>query len=125
MSDCQEAIYSEEYEDYIIEYAGREEGIETLYKTDCYQLLGSGFGVVYQKSSQVEEKQRNMLLMLPRCFGLLTSGETLEEAGIAKVRRQPRLELFGQGVLFGIVDTGAGVRKSIFVGISLHYRKFA
>jgi hypothetical protein len=110
MTDCQEAIYSEEYEDYIIEYAGREEGIETLYKTNCYQLAGSGFGVIYQQASRVEEKQRNMLLMLPRCFGLLSSGEALEAAGIAGVRRQPRLELLGQGVMLGIVDTGVGVR---------------
>jgi hypothetical protein len=109
MTDCQEAIYSEEYEDYIIEYAGREENIATLYKTDCYQMAGAGFGVIYQKASQVEEKQRNMLLMLPRCFGLMSSEAMLAETGIATIRRQPRLDLLGQGVMLGIVDTGDGV----------------
>jgi hypothetical protein len=67
--------------------------------------------VIYQKASQVEEKQRNMLLMLPRCFGLMSSEAMLAETGIATIRRQPRLDLLGQGVMLGIVDTGAGVRK--------------
>ncbi len=110
MADCQEAIYSEEYEDYIVEYAGQVQNILDFYRTDCYQLADARFGIVYLKASEVIDRQRNMLLIVPRCFGLLSSAQTLEEAEITKVRRQPGLELFGQGILLGIVDTGDGVR---------------
>ena len=57
----------------------------------------------------VDESRRNAELVIPRCFGLLSSTQTLEETGAARVRRQSQLELFGQGVMFGIVDTGDGV----------------
>lgn len=104
--DCQDKIYSEEYEDYIVEYGSRPE----LYETECYQLVSSRFAIVYLEGTGLDSRQRNVELEIPRCFGLLSSTQMLEETGIARVRRQPRLELFGQGVMFGIVDTGAGVR---------------
>ena len=108
--DCQDKIYSEEYEDYIVEYGSRPELVPDQYETECYQLVSSRFAIVYLEGTGVDSRQRNMELEIPRCFGLLSSTQMLEETGIARVRRQPRLELFGQGVMFGIVDTGAGVR---------------
>lgn len=108
--DCEEVAYSEEYEDYIIEYFGQGQEVGEVYRTPCYQLLTNRLGVVYQKASEVVEAEKNSLLILPRCFGLLSSAQTLEEAGIARVQRLPNLSLYGQGVLLGIVDTGAGVR---------------
>lgn len=111
MADCQDAIYSEEYEDFIIEYA-REGHIREDYGVDCYQLANGRFGVLYLQPSEITNSQRDMVLVTPRCFGLLSSTQTLEEAGIMRVRRQPRLELFGRQVLLGIVDTGAGVRQA-------------
>lgn len=108
MADCQDAIYSEEYEDYIFEYS-REKYIQGYYGVDCYQLANARFGVLYQKSSEVISSRRDTVLVTPRCFGLLSSTQTLEEAGVMRVRRQPSLELFGSRVLLGIVDTGAGV----------------
>ena len=109
--DCQELIYSEDYEDYIIEYTGQEESIGERYRTSCYQLVNTRFGIVYQRGEDVVPEERDSLLIIPRCFGLLSSAQTLEETGIARVRRQPNLSLYGQGVMLGIVDTGAGVRK--------------
>lgn len=111
MADCQEAIYSEDYEDYIIEYTGQEEEIEDIYRTSCYQFVNNQFGVVYRRGEEVEWGERNSLVIVPRCFGLLNSSQTLEEAGVSRVQRQPNLALYGSGVLLGIVDTGAGVRK--------------
>ncbi len=107
--DCQDKIYSEEYEDYIVEYGSWPELVSEQYNTECYQLVNSRFAVVYLEGAQVDRRRRNAELEIPRCFGLLSSAQLLEESGIARVRRQPRLELFGQGVMFGIIDTGAGV----------------
>ncbi len=104
--DCQDKIYSEEYEDYIVEYGSWSELVSEQYQTDCYQLADFRFAVVYLEGSAVDESRRNAELVIPRCFGLLSSTQTLEETGAARVRRQSQLELFGQGVMFGIVDTG-------------------
>lgn len=107
--DCQDKIYSEEYEDYIVEYGSWSELVSEQYQTDCYQLADFRFAIVYLEGSAVDESRRNAELVIPRCFGLLSSTQTLEETGAARVRRQSQLELFGQGVMFGIVDTGDGV----------------
>ena len=42
MLDCQDKIYSEEYEDYIVEYGNRPELVPEQYETECYQLVSSG-----------------------------------------------------------------------------------
>lgn len=108
--DCQEAIYSEDYQDYIIEYYEEPgESIEEKYRTSCYQIVNTRFSIIYQNRNLVVPEEENTLLLVPRCFGLLSSTQTMEETGIARVQRQPGLSLFGQGVLLGIVDTGAGV----------------
>lgn len=107
--NCEEAVYSEEYEDYIIEYFGEGREVGDIYQTSCYQLLTNRLGVIYQRADEVDVEQRNQLLILPRCFGLLSSAQVLETSGVAKVQRLPGLALYGQGVMLGIVDTGAGV----------------
>ncbi len=109
--NCEEAVYSEEYEDYIIEYFGQGQEVGEIYQTSCYQLMTNRLGIIYQRASEVVEEQRNQLLIVPRCFGLLSSAQVLESSGIAQVQRQPGLSLYGQGVMLGIVDTGAGVRS--------------
>ena len=44
--DCQDKIYSEEYEDYIVEYGNRPELVPEQYETECYQLVSSRFAIV-------------------------------------------------------------------------------
>ena len=110
--NCEEAVYSEEYEDYIIEYFGEGREVEEFYQTSCYQLLTNRLGIIYQRADEVDVEQQNQLLILPRCFGLLSSTQVLESAGVAQVQRVPGLSLYGQGVMLGIVDTGAGVRMA-------------
>lgn len=113
MDNCQDIIYSEDYEDFIIEYAGQEETFRGNIWGACIQRVDQQFGVIYQKRENMLETWRNTVLMMPRLFGLLESEETLEEAGVMQVRRQPGLALYGQGILFGIVDTGAAVRLNV------------
>lgn len=107
--NCQDIVYSEDYEDFIIEYTGQRQSIEEFYQVPCYQLVDSQFAIVYQRSEDVVSSQRDTLFIMPRCFGLLSSSQTMEEADIFRVQRQPSLALYGQGVLLGIIDTGAGV----------------
>ena len=57
--DCQDKIYSEEYEDYIVEYGSWSELVSEQYQTDCYQLADFRFAVVYLEGSAVDESRRN------------------------------------------------------------------
>lgn len=110
MDNCQDIIYSEDYEDFIIEYAGQEETFRDSVWGQCIQRVDPQFGVIYQNRQNMMESWRNNILMMPRLFGLLASDEMLDESGVTQVRRQSSLALYGQGILFGIVDTGAAVR---------------
>ncbi len=110
--ECMEAVYSEDYWDYIIEYYGNGESIPETYGTSCYQLIANYFGVIYNNTRTPGELER-IGAVLPRCFGLMSSDELLEETGIRAVQRIPGLSLYGQGVMIGIIDTGDGVRYPI------------
>lgn len=48
---------------------------------------------------------------MPACYGLMSSEPALASAGITKVRNQPNLSMYGQGVMVGFIDTGYAVRK--------------
>lgn len=50
---------------------------------------------------------------VPKCFGL-TDTKHLTEMGILQVENLPGFDLYGQGVLLGIVDTGINYREEIF-----------
>ena len=47
--------------------------------------------------------------IIPHCYGLLSSDQVLESTGVYQARRQSGLNLFGQGVLVGFIDTGERV----------------
>ena len=79
---CKEAVYSEEVLDYIVGNYRGEDYILTLYNPVCYMEFDSIQGVVYQEPGSV-------------------TNETIE----------PYLDLYGQGVLIGFVDTGERVNR--------------
>lgn len=56
----------------------------------------------------------SVLSSVPIVLGLLDR-TSLEASGITQVQQQPYLDLRGQGVLFGIVDTGIDYTQDIFI----------
>ena len=106
--ECLEAVYSEDYRDFITDYYGDDEDIKNEYGTDCYQVIADRFAVLYSNQRGTTQMQRAGA-SLPRCFGLMSSEEVLEATGVAAVQRIPGLNLYGQGVMIGIIDTGDGV----------------
>ena len=47
MTDCEQKIYSNEYQDYLIEHTGDEALIKQWYDTDCVQFASRRFAVIY------------------------------------------------------------------------------
>lgn len=108
MPDCEEAVYSNDYFDFI---AAKEFLEELSLEEYCIQVLDNNYAAVY---SPMTENGRQMNVgdfsyrVIPKCFGLLNN-VALGESGILKVRDQPNLALTGRGVLIGFIDTEEGV----------------
>lgn len=112
---CQEVIYSETALDYIIGNYGGETYIQEFYNPDCYIRLDSLQAVIYQELPSVgsEMIERYGFFAIPNVYGLM-SEEALEASGVLRIRRQPYVDLYGSGVLVGIVDTGIDYTHEAF-----------
>lgn len=108
---CRAQIYSEKYQDYLVEHVEDGERISRWYGVDCFQIASERFAVVYQQGNEVQFDNQSGILVVPYCYGLMSSTEVLEASGITRVQSQPGLSLYGQGVMVGFIDTGAGVRN--------------
>lgn len=106
---CVNRIYSEEYQDYIVEYTGFPNYLKSQYGDECFQLVSYRFAVAYHYGKEVQSGINNGAYVVPHCYGLMSSEEVLEATGVAKVQRQPVLHLYGNGVMVGFIDTGVGV----------------
>ena len=103
---CRERIYSEDYLDFLVEYFGDGLVFGTIENDYCYKEASSNFAVLYEEGKAYTIDNLSGIKMIPHCYGLLSSDEVLESAGITKVRRQAGLNLYGQGVMVGFIDTG-------------------
>lgn len=110
MDNCADAILSNEYQDFLVEYYGDVSYLEENFPDDCFQVISSRFAVAHTKNRVAEGNRFGSVYVVPHCYGLLSSSELFERTGIARVQRRPALGLYGQRVLVGFIDTGAGVR---------------
>ena len=111
--DCEEAVYSEDYYDFIIEY--NTFGTAFLLG-ECHQEIDIDYGISYVKREGAPELNVNnyTYTALPKCFALMDQS-ALNASGILKVQNQPTLALKGQGILMGFVDTGIDYQNPVFL----------
>ena len=102
---CMDAAVSQEYQDYLVEYYGDEKYLVDKYGEGCYQIISERFAIAYDRN--------NGAFCIPTCYGLMSSEPVLASAGITKVRNQPNLSMYGQGVMVGFIDTGDAVRNNL------------
>lgn len=120
MPNCEEAVYANDYYDFIVEKRYIEEYVPQDY---CGQELDATYESVYFQPESDEDLIRGnyTYASIPKCFGILDN-LTLEQSGIIQVRDQTNLALTGQGVLLGFVDTEGRVIL-LPVGKGKHSRK--
>lgn len=113
--NCKEKIISEDYWDFIIPLYRDEELKEVNPENACIQEMDFGY-----KSVSVD---RRILLPLsfreywystiPKCYALLDM-QPLDAAGIITLQNYPTLQLMGDGVMIGFLDTGIDYQNRVF-----------
>lgn len=109
--NCEEAVYSEDYYDLIIDY----NSIVKDFIPECVQKISNVFDIgYYPKANLPKLNIRDYRYSgIPSCYTLMDNS-ALEVSQILKLQQQPSLNLKGRGVLIGFVDTGIDYRNPLF-----------
>lgn len=113
---CREAIYSENVLDYIVSAYRGTEYIKEQYDPLCITEIDYSRAIIYKQEQKINSESitRFGYGAIPHVYGLM-SQEILEATGVAKIRRQPSLDLYGQDILIGVVDTGIDFSHEAFI----------
>lgn len=113
--DCEEAIYSEDYYDLIIDYTSLDAGTAII-PTECRQEINVDYGIGYFNRERLPmlNVYDYTYTAIPQCFTLMDQS-ALIGSGITKVQNQPTLSLKGEGILIGFLDTGIDYQNPAFL----------
>ena len=108
---CREAIYSNDYYDLIVDYLGAYSIGEPV----CIQSINDKYDIAYYSRKNIPplNLQDYLYQAIPKCLAL-TDQSALEVSGILRLQNQTVLDLRGQGVLIGFVDTGIDYENRAF-----------
>lgn len=113
---CREAIYSENVLDYIVSTFRGEEYLNERYDPICITNIDNARAIVYKQEDKINSESigRFGYAAIPHVYGLMAE-EALEASGVLRIRRQPYLDLYGQNILVGVVDTGIDFTHKAFL----------
>lgn len=108
-------IVSNEYMDLLIQYNGNMNVLKK-YQEFSVQIINPWFAVIYVPMSEIKPSlvAEFGYFAIPKCY-TLTSFESLSASGVTRLRSTPALNLRGQGVLVGIIDTGIDYTNHVFL----------
>lgn len=112
---CKEKILSEDYWDFIIPLYRDKELEEVDPERICIQELDFGY-----KSVSVDSRillplsfRQYWYSTIPKCYTLLDM-QPLDAAGIITLQNYPTLQLMGEGIMIGFLDTGVDYSNQVF-----------
>ena len=112
MPNCREQVYSNEYFDFIIPYG---EAYTVSPPGTCIQRIDEDYDILYYERAGLPTLSISdyTYSSIPKCYGLLDQ-TALEVSGILRMQNQPALQLTGNGVLVGFIDTGIDYTNPVF-----------
>ncbi|PWJ51583.1 S8 family peptidase [Faecalicatena contorta] len=114
-SICKERILSEDYHDFIISETRPFPIPNVVSEQFCAQYANYGYRCVYL--SRILTEPINMskydYTSIPKCYSPL-SMEALNQSGILQIQNYPTLQLRGQNIMIGFIDTGIDYTNSVF-----------
>ncbi|SFR69745.1 S8 family peptidase [Anaeromicropila populeti] len=115
MDITNQPLHKEEEGDLIVFYQNRPEFLNR-YEGKEIQYINEAFAVVHMPVSQLsmDMVSKYGYAAIPKLYGL-TSERDVEASGINRLRNIPSLNMFGNGVLVGIVDTGIDYTNPVFI----------
>lgn len=124
--NCYEAVYSEDYADYIVEYNGDRQVLEEIYSNACLFFIDNRYAILYSKKrSDYMESFGNLAYnIFPKLLApmdaaggeaayntpsilSMINGENLDNESV--------LGLDGKDIVIGIVDTGIDILNEEFL----------
>lgn len=112
---CKEQILSEDYRDFVVNNSRALPIPGLAEETLCLQNAGFGYQCYYISSRRVQSitAERFSYTAIPKCYTPL-SMDSLNQAGISPLHNYPGLQLRGEGVLIGFLDSGIDYQTPIF-----------
>ena len=113
--DCEEAVFSNDYYDFISESFTGTAGAATEF---CVQGINNVYEIIYAAREGLLPLSiaNYSYAAIPKCFALMDES-ALEASGILRLHNYPTLSLKGQGVMIGFVDTGIDYRNPVFQNV--------
>ena len=108
---CKKAAYSNEYYDLILDYIGGY----TMGAPECIQQVDDTYDIGFYRRERAPELnlQDYPYLTIPHCLTPMDM-TALEVSGMIRLQNPAALDLQGQGVLVGFVDTGINYEHPAF-----------
>ena len=108
---CKNAIYSNEYYDLILDYIGGY----SMGAPECIQQVDDTYDIGFYRRERAPELnlQDYPYLTIPHCMTPMDM-TALEVSGMIRLQNPAALDLQGQGVLVGFVDTGINYEHPAF-----------
>lgn len=113
--NCREQMVSEEYVDFIWQSSWSEEELRRVFPDTCWQIINNYYTAFYADSSFLRPGYDTEYgyEVFPALYTPLQN-ESLEAANILQLQNQPVLQLKGEGVLVGMIDTGIDYTNACF-----------
>ncbi len=104
--NCREIISSQDYADFIVPYTVTGENYLNL-DVACKQVASARYEIVHVRLDSIDELNlyNFSYYSFPKLYGLLDVG-AMEATNIIRVQEQPALNLKGNNVIIGFIDTG-------------------
>lgn len=108
-------ITSNDYMDFFVMYNGNLSILEK-YQNYTQQIMNNRYAIIYVPVSEMTMSSIVSFgyAAFPSCYSL-ASQRSLEVSGVERLRRFTNFNLYGDGVLIGIVDTGIDYTNPIFI----------